>query len=61
MLSNNSIINLTKFGAGGKKVFKIKKRFFPPAINSVFKFYSTVTDLAKFLGLSTSNPFSFEI
>ena len=24
-------------------------------------FYSTVTDLAKFLGLSTSNPFSLEI
>ena len=23
--------------------------------------YSTVTDFAKFLGLSTSNPFSFEI
>ena len=26
-----------------------------------FKNYSTVTDLARFLGLSTSNPFSFEI
>lgn len=26
-----------------------------------FIIYSTVTDLAKFLGLSTSNPFSFEI
>ena len=24
-------------------------------------FYSTVTDFARFLGLSTSNPFSFEI
>ena len=23
--------------------------------------YSTVTDFARFLGLSTSNPFSFEI
>ena len=25
------------------------------------KIYSTVTDFAKFLGLSTSNPFSLEI
>lgn len=29
--------------------------------SSLLNFYSTVTDLAKFLGLSTSNPFSFEI
>lgn len=29
--------------------------------NAFLEFYSTVTDLAKFLGLSTSNPFSFEI
>lgn len=28
---------------------------------SSFYFYSTVTDLARFLGLSTSNPFSFEM
>lgn len=28
---------------------------------SSFNFYSTVTDLARFLGLSTSNPFSFEM
>ena len=30
-------------------------------IISRIKVYSTVTDFAKFLGLSTSNPFSFEI
>ena len=30
-------------------------------INVRFCSYSTVTDLAKFLGLSTSNPFSLEI
>ena len=27
----------------------------------MYKNYSTVTDFARFLGLSTSNPFSFEM
>lgn len=27
----------------------------------IYNFYSTVTDFARFLGLSTSNPFSLEI
>lgn len=30
-------------------------------VKSLLLNYSTVTDLAKFLGLSTSNPFSLEI
>ena len=29
--------------------------------SQIHQIYSTVTDFARFLGLSTSNPFSFEI
>lgn len=41
--------------------YKIIIRLKKPKLLSNFglKFYSTVTDFAKFLGLSTSNPFSF--
>lgn len=38
---------------------KIRKEDFESSI--LIFFYSTVTDFAKFLGLSTSNPFSLEI
>ena len=56
-------------GDGGKKQFlkyNIKNCFFPPSPITGFPYlnlidYSTVTDFAKFLGLSTSSPFSFEM
>ena len=40
------------------KLTKRDKKNYPV---SILFYYSTVTDLAKFLGLSTSNPLSFEI
>ena len=75
MPSNTKIINIKlnlgteeKPVIGGRRkktVFKFiililyfKNCFFPP---SPITDYSTVTDFAKFLGLSTSSPFSFEI
>lgn len=37
-------------------LFKINNKYL-----YLFHYYSTVTDFAKFLGLSTSQPFSIEI
>lgn len=39
--------------------FNIQEDHFIDANKMVFASYSTVTDFAKFLGLSTSKPFSF--
>ena len=51
----------TSFGWLKKKKLLIKVFSFLNNICNIFFYYSTVTDFAKFLGLSTSNPFSFEI
>ena len=51
----------TSFSWLKKKKLLIKVFSFLNNICNIFFYYSTVTDFAKFLGLSTSNPFSFEI
>ena len=47
-----------KYGDQGSNTLVNIKKNYPV---SILFYYSTVTDLAKFLGLSTSNPLSFEI
>lgn len=54
VFNNCKIINdliIKYFNVGKKRTLKCSPLFS----------YSTVTDLARFLGLSTSNPFSFEM
>ena len=44
-----------------KEKFKAIKKSYSLNKSMIYKIYSTVTDFARFLGLSTSNPFSLEI
>lgn len=59
MFSNYKVINI-KDGIEDPSTNPEKNRKEDMRPQSFF-FYSTVTDFAKFLGLSTSKPFSLEI
>ena len=59
MLNNSKTFNLLIIANGDGPFWqKISKKVRP---RWQFLYYSTVTDFAKFLGLSTSKPFSFEV
>lgn len=60
MLSNYKIVNLKK-GIGDPSPNPEKNQERRRVVLNPDFFYSTVTDFAKFLGLSTSKPFSLEI
>ncbi len=59
MLNNSKTFNLLIIANGDGPFWqKIAKKVRP---RWQFLYYSTVTDFAKFLGLSTSKPFSFDV
>ena len=60
MFSNYKVINI-KDGIEDPSPNPEKKQERRHTSSILIFFYSTVTDFAKFLGLSTSKPFSLEI